>query len=389
MTAKDLLSPHVVVGISDERLHDVAERMGAQTADHCVVLDNNRRTVLGLVRLREVASRTNAGNRILADLVSPIIPVTVASDEPVESVLDLVEKKGIAEALVIDAESGYVGLITAQSALSWLHGQHRADRRDFEQSLSETQRLNSVVERKVEERRDALRSAMDGFQKACLSLSHDVRTPLRSIEEFARALRSTECGALNETGADFTKRIERSAQKLQNLANGLLDHARDAFTSKIAAGESVDLNQVLDDVLDLYHADFALRNAVIQKRSALPIVPGRYVPLLQLVSNLVSNAVRYVPDGRQPLVEIWCETSGANALLFIKDNGPGIPAESSIRVFEPFVRLQPREYDGSGLGLAIARQAATELGATIAIESDVGAGSTFRVNLGLVTPPAR
>jgi signal transduction histidine kinase len=371
--------------MADERLRDVAGRMGAASADHCVVIDQKRRTVLGLVRLREVALRTNAGNRILADLVSPIIPVTVAPEEPVESVLELVERKGIAEALVIDPDGGYVGLITAESALTWLHGQHRADRREFEQSLSETQRLNLVVERKAEERRDALRSAMDKFQTACLNLSHDVRPPLRSIEEFARMLRTPECGSLNDFGSDCSQRIERSAQKLQSLANGLLDLARDTFSPKPSPGESVDLNQVLDDVLDLHHSDFASRNAVIQKRAALPVVPGRYVPLLQLFSNLISNAVRYVPNDRQPLVEIWCETNRAQVLLYIKDNGSGIPAESRLRVFDPFVRLEPRVYDGSGLGLAIARQAATELGATIAIESEVGEGSTFRVSLGLPT----
>jgi signal transduction histidine kinase len=117
------------------------------------------------------------------------------------------------------------------------------------------------------------------------------------------------------------------------------------------------------------------------QRDTLHPVSGRYVPLLQIVSNLLVNAVKYVPAGRRPEVEIWSEESDGRVLLCVKDNGRGIGAAYAETVFQPFVRVGNDRTDGAGLGLTITRDAVRELGGNIRLQSEEGVGSVFTVVL--------
>jgi signal transduction histidine kinase len=126
---------------------------------------------------------------------------------------------------------------------------------------------------------------------------------------------------------------------------------------------------------------FDEHSASLKQPCGLHSVSGRYVPLLQIVSNLLINAAKYVPSGRRPEIEIWSEESPDGVLLHVKDNGRGISTADTESIFEPFVRLGENRAAGTGLGLSIARDAVETLGGSITLHSEEGAGSVFTVRL--------
>jgi signal transduction histidine kinase len=355
-SAKQLLTARVVEGMADERLINVAVRLRARQAQHCVVLSAPGR-FLGLVSLAEIASRSNAGQRILADLVSEIPPLLLGENDPAAAILDLFEKRGAREAIVLRADHSYVGLITAESLFDWMHSEQRAARQALEDIMAER-----------------------------LALSHDVRSPLRTIQGYADILASGEHGTLDPEGLGCAQSIKRSATRLELLADDILAKARRSSAAGSPPAEPVDLNIVLDDAVEFHRALFAERGAVLRKRGQLHPAAGRYTQVLQIVSNLIANAVSYGRPGRQPMVEVWTEDSENTIKLRIKDNGRGIAPAEALRLFTPFERGASTDQAGFGLGLAIAKRAADEAGARIALETADDEGSVFLVTFGRVPP---
>lgn len=119
-TASSLISPRVAVGFAEERLSDLAERIARKRAHHCVVLDRAVPRFLGLLRLSEFAGHTSAAGRILADLVTAVTPLTVRATETAAEVARLLRQHDVDEAVVLDANSHFVGLITHESVLAWI-----------------------------------------------------------------------------------------------------------------------------------------------------------------------------------------------------------------------------------------------------------------------------
>lgn len=118
-TSAELIATRVAKGWAEERLADVAARMDTAGAHHCAVFEEEGRKFIGVVRLRDVAAHGNPSHRILADLVSPVQPLTIRSDEPAQTVIDLFESHGLSEAVVVDQAGVFVGIATAESVLAW------------------------------------------------------------------------------------------------------------------------------------------------------------------------------------------------------------------------------------------------------------------------------
>jgi len=104
--------------------------------------------------------------------------------------------------------------------------------------------------------------------------------------------------------------------------------------------------------------------------------------LVQVILNLLSNAVKYVAEGVTPELRIWAEQRDATVRLYLQDNGIGIAPKDQERIFQVFERLHGVEtYQGNGVGLAIARKAVTRLGGRIGVQSGLGEGSRFWIEL--------
>jgi len=384
--AQDILSPRVVVGREEDHLADIAACMRATGAQRCVVLDPVGQRFRGVIRLAEIALRASAGQRILADLVSDIPPLAVRGDEAAELVCELIERHVLPEVVVIDAEGAYLGLVCAEDAFRWLLAENRAAHARLAGLHAIQLRLDELLERKVEQRTAELRAAVEAFRSGSVALSHDIRAPLRSIRGLAEILAAEPA---SPDSAELARGICAAAQKLERLAESLLDRATRVAAETPGTDETVDLNEIWDDALAFHSGLLGERQARATKTAPLHRVAGAYVPLLQIVANLLNNAVKYVPADRLPLIEASSEETADHVVFRLRDNGRGVAPADRDRIFRPFARGEQAGAEaGSGLGLAIARDASRLLRADLALESTAAEGSVFSVRLPKASAPA-
>ncbi|MDF3059665.1 MAG: domain protein S-box [Rariglobus sp.] len=379
--AKDLLSTRVVVVHPEQRLSDAAPALRQLRAQYCAVVEENTGVFEGIVRLGDAAALSNSGSRIFADLSGGTPWIRVDEGTPAEGILTHLSDDRDAVLVVLTRDDHYIGTITMESVWGWLVQSQALQQRLLEQVFEEQRLLSDFLEKKVEQRTTSLRVALEEFRSSSVQLSHDVGGPLRTIKSFVEMLANGECGVLNEEGRIYVDRIFRAATKVEALAVEILGRAREAGRAAPAPLHTVDLNEVMADAIELSHALLQERDALVMQRDVLHAVSGRYVPLLQIMSNLLVNAVKYVPENRRPEVEIWSEESEGRVLLRVKDNGRGIGSADAETVFQPFVRLGDDRTEGTGLGLSITRDAVRDLGGNIRFESREGVGSVFTVVL--------
>ena len=214
-------------------------------------------------------------------------------------------------------------------------------------------------------------------------ISHDLRTPLTSITGYVELLESDDTGPLNEEQRRFLAIVGRNAERLFHLVNDLL------FVARLQAGP---LELELDDVdlAAVARESVAGAGPYAESRSiglelvaaGEAVVLGESGRLTQLLDNLVSNAIKFSPDGSTVTIRVGAE-DGVVALE-VADSGIGIPEAERSRLFERFFRASTAvsgQIPGTGLGLYIAQAIVEAHGGQIAVESDVGAGTTFRVEL--------
>lgn len=207
------------------------------------------------------------------------------------------------------------------------------------------------------------------------AVSHDLRTPLASIKASVTSLRQRDVVWSEQDQAALLATIEESTDRLDGLIGNLLDMSRlqtgalQPFLRAIA----------LDEVVPLALRGLEGAEQVeLELPDSLPLVATDPGLLERALANLVSNALRYSPADRPPAVHA-CEEEG-RVVLAVVDHGPGVPAASRERIFEPFQRLGDRG-TGVGLGLAVARGFLEAMGGAISAEDSPGGGLTMRVVL--------
>jgi signal transduction histidine kinase len=218
-------------------------------------------------------------------------------------------------------------------------------------------------------------------------VSHELRTPLASIIGYLEVLieEDADDGLDRDERRRFHGVLERNARRLERLVGDLL------FVANLEQGmltlqpASVDLASLARDALEVARP-FAEREGVSLTLDceALPSVVGDPGRLGQGLDNLIHNAVKFTPNGGR--VEVRLERCGDRALIEVRDTGVGIPVAEQARLFERFFRASTateRAVPGVGLGLAIVKAIAEAHGGAIAVESEIGRGSVFRLELPL------
>ncbi|GLK75049.1 hybrid sensor histidine kinase/response regulator [Methylopila jiangsuensis] len=262
----------------------------------------------------------------------------------------------------------------------------------------ESSRQTALLMREIEahKRTDAaLQRAKEVAEAANLAksryvvgINHELRTPLNAVLGYAQLL-DAESG-LSSKAQTGVRVIRRSAEHLAGLLDGLLDIAKVEAGRLKLAREDIWTREFLGQLADMFRLQAAAKGVafVFEGETALPpVVRGDGKRLRQVLINLLSNAVKFTAAGR---VTLRVTYRSQVATFEIVDTGPGIPPEDRDRIFEPFERggspLSPAQ-PGMGLGLTITKLLVEVMGGEIALETESGRGSAFRVKLMLPHVP--
>jgi two-component system sensor histidine kinase KdpD len=220
---------------------------------------------------------------------------------------------------------------------------------------------------------------VDKMRTALLSaVSHDLRTPLASAKAAVDGLRSTDVAFSDSDRDELLATIGISLERLTRLVDNLLDMSRLQAGALGLHPEPMSMAEALNRAIDDLGADGTAVEVVLGRDE--PDVYADPVLIERVLVNLLSNALRYSPAGRPPLVSI-SEHAGYVECRVI-DHGPGIPATEWDNVFMPFQRLGDRDNDtGVGLGLALSRGLAEAMGGSLTPELTPGGGLTMTLRL--------
>ncbi|MDX6435488.1 MAG: two-component system, OmpR family, sensor kinase [Gaiellaceae bacterium] len=209
-----------------------------------------------------------------------------------------------------------------------------------------------------------------------MSVSHELRTPLTAIRGHVDALREGVAEDPEARAASLDV-IAREGVRLERLVGDVLDLAKleaDRFT---VLKEEVDMERLCDQAYAAFGEEARRRDITYDKHfEAKPTILSDGDRVLQIISNLLSNAFRWTPDGGR--VELELDAANGRVSVAVGDNGPGVAPEERERIFRPF---WSRDDSGTGLGLAIAHELAGALGGSIELDSEPGHGSRFQLVL--------
>lgn len=145
---------------------------------------------------------------------------------------------------------------------------------------------------------------------------------------------------------------------------------------------SLNLSLAVADALAQLELKIQEHQVLLTIEEPLLVATGHYQSVVQVIANLISNAIKFVPPGTQPQIRIWTQQREGWVRLWVEDNGIGIAPQYHKRIFNPFERLHGEEtYPGTGIGLAIVRRAIERMGGQVGVESGVGRGSRFWIEL--------
>lgn len=234
-----------------------------------------------------------------------------------------------------------------------------------------------VAEEEISRRAEELDRSNRELQDFAHVVSHDLQGPLTRIDRYGRLLAEQTGGGLDKTARGHLDHLLRASEQMQSMLDAIVDYSR--VEARKGELEPVDLEEVVEEVFETFQDDIESSGAEVT-HGPLPTVDADRPQMLQLLQNLIANALKFHGDA-PPQVEVTAATNGGGWDLAVSDRGIGIPSEDHQRIFGMFERLDPEsDVPGSGVGLAICKRIAERHDGSIRVESAPGAGSSFIVH---------
>lgn len=367
------------------------------------------------VRMAGVPAQNIAAN----DLHPPanaFLSVPLATPSLCHGVLYFLDKVGSNE--FSEEDERIAGMLAAQLAVAYesaLRQEH------LEAARKDVLDYAGNLEKRVAERTSQLRESMQALESFAYTVAHDLRSPLRAIRSFSTLMLEGCQGCSNQQSQGFLKKIAGASIRMDELIDDLLAYSRLSQAELPCASVSLELlvNKILNRLTD----DIAAKNAVVQTERPLPRVLANETVLDQVLTNLVTNALKFTRPNVAPEVKLWAEIrdragepaadaqTGAkvktpvsktglstqtteraasqearsrnpSVRVCVQDNGIGIEPAEHGTVFQVFHRLHSSaQYPGTGIGLAIVQKGMERMGGRGGLESSPGQGSLFWIEL--------
>lgn len=256
-------------------------------------------------------------------------------------------------------------------ALWFLIRRESAEQKREEQKIRE---LNAELEKRVEQRTDALRRSNEDLQQFAFVASHDLQEPLRMVASYTELLRRRYENKLDAEADEYIHFAVDGVKRMSMLIRDLLEYSRAGQASEESL-QTVDSEKTLARVLETLSYGIQEAGAVVT-HDPLPEVRFDGLRLSQLFQNLIGNALKYRGD-KNPAIHISAKEEGTNIVFSVQDNGIGIDPKYAGQIFGIFKRLHGYEYEGTGIGLAMCKKIVERYGGKIWVDSQLGEGSTF------------
>jgi signal transduction histidine kinase/CHASE3 domain sensor protein len=266
------------------------------------------------------------------------------------------------------------------------------------------QNYAAELEQRVADRTNKLQEVNAELEAFSYSVSHDLRAPLRTLQGFTQALLEDYGDQLDPIGQDYTRYIAQAAVSMDTLISDLLAYSR--LSRADIQIQPIDLSTVMAEVLRQLNVELRELQALVTVEESLPQVMAHRRTLVQVLTNLLTNAIKFVKPEVQPQLRVWAEERGSReselgngdrtddsplptphslpnwVRLWVEDNGIGIAPEYQDRIFRVFERLHGVEtYPGTGIGLAIVRKGIERMGGRVGVVSQPDKGSRFWIEL--------
>lgn len=226
----------------------------------------------------------------------------------------------------------------------------------------------------------ALKRRQEDLEAFMHAMAHDLRAPIRGIAGFARELHADEGTSLGEASKHYLQRILSSAERMQELSAAILSFYRLGHAQLQL--HRTHLQRIVASCLRNLQEEIQARNAEVAIRGELGEVHADPMLLKIALTNLLSNALKFVAPGVPPRVAIRVAVAQDVCCIHVEDNGIGIAPEHQQHIFAPFMRLHGvEEYPGVGLGLATVAKAVELMAGRLGLTSAPGKGSTFWIEL--------
>lgn len=230
------------------------------------------------------------------------------------------------------------------------------------------------LERQKQELVESLEKSNKELEDYAQIVSHDLKSPLRSINSLIAWIKEENEGNLADQTLQYFAMIDNKLEKMEHLIQGVLTYSKIDKTD--IAKENVDTHEIITNIINIIHIPPHIQVSVTGQ---LPVIRADRFRTQQLFQNLISNAVNYI-DKPQGFVEVGCKEEKKCFTFYVKDNGMGIAKENHEKVFKIFQSLAKNE-KATGLGLSIVKKIIDNYKGKIWIESEKGIGTTFYVQL--------
>ena len=233
------------------------------------------------------------------------------------------------------------------------------------------------LEQAVAARTEALARSNSELENFASVVAHDLRSPLLTVSGYCHLLEEEFVGQFPAAAKRYFEQIVSAAARMDRLIDDLLEYSRAGRSQQPL--QRIDMESVLVQVRGNLEASIWAQGAQIEV-GPLPVVLGDQTQLVQLLQNLLDNAIKF--RGQQPpTVRVTASRDGTYWRFAVEDNGIGVEQEHFDRIFQTFQQLHGQDYGGTGIGLAVCKKIVERHGGRIGLESVVGQGTTFYFTL--------